>query len=165
MEYRPNVYEEMRDDLPNFFSGDRMEAFLSALAHGAQTVHNDIYETYIGTSLEAATGEALDQWGDWVGDIIRAKIIATDKKSSTPVLAEVYRTAISANDLIYSPAYPAGISLTAIVDEMPGEYYSERIRNLLERKADGRTLVLKVAFSDTFTGGDVAQDKSTARIL
>ena len=176
--HRVDVYHDLRRDLDSFFSGDRIEAFLKGLAAGCQLVEDDIYELYVGTSLNDSTGEALRQWGQLVGEerreltetqyrrIIAAKIRALDGEGTASDLVDVYRTSVDAFDILRVGAYPAGVSLTAVVDSMPGAYYSGRIRRLVESsKPEGVQLALKVALPDFFQSGDSFENTTSARVL
>jgi hypothetical protein len=178
IDYRPDVSDEIREDLPNFYSGDRMDAFIQAISSGFQTLHDDIFAVWTGTSLQSARGKALESWGDWVGEpkreltetqyrrIIRAKIAARNTDGNAPDLKSVYQTALDASDVLRIGAYPAGVALTAIVEEMPGDHYSDRVRKIANiAKPTGVSIKLKVAFSDYFAFGDDLEGNTTARIL
>jgi len=64
----PDWPERAANRLRTPWRGDRNGALLAAIGEGAQ-LHEDIaFDLVVGTTLEAATGHALGQWGELVGE-------------------------------------------------------------------------------------------------
>lgn len=178
--FRGQVDEEILEDLYSKFRKERVKKFVRALSHGGfQNLESDIFDVYVSSSLGAAQGDTLKQWGSFVGEpkrqltdgeyrrIIHAKLQARNTADSSPELTQVYETALDAFDVLRVGAYPAAFVLTAIVPEMPDEYYSSRVRDVMET-AKGENaigMVLKVAFPDYIAFGSEIEGGTTARVL
>jgi hypothetical protein len=180
LDYREDVEGSLREDLPSWISGPRVNALIQAAAETCfQDVEDKIFNVWSSTTIDTSSGEALRQWGELFGEpereltpeqyknIISAKITAVNNSSSSPDLVQIYKKALNAEDVLRVEAYPAGVSLTGIVSSMPPDYYSYRVRKLMEEvsKTRGIGIALKVAFPDYIEFGGSIDGNTTARVL
>jgi hypothetical protein len=123
----------------------RMIALAEALGQGAQTLEDVIFDLLVGRRLEAATGAALNAWGEVVGEkrgplgdedyrrFIRARILANTCKGTPDELIAVFR-------LVCEPVIavrwflqaPASYTLQVVRPSFLSTTMRRRIRRIME---------------------------------
>ena len=105
----------------------KWSALLAALGQMAQERERVFFGVLSGTLLDNARGDALDQWGQLVGEdrgalsddvdyrrFVRGRILANRCKGSIGELATILSTITDAVEVRYQPMFPAGFQLYTI---------------------------------------------------
>lgn len=100
----PDHADIMLARLPlQFRQQPRFEALIRSIGLGIQCVEADAFGMLVSTTLEASTGDALDQWGELVGErrgglddddyrvFIEARILANKSNGSPDEIIEIWR--------------------------------------------------------------------------
>jgi len=142
-----------------FTQGPRWIALWKGLAAAFQACEDELFDLHVSTGLDLATGAALDQWAELVGEergglddtwlrqFIRARILANLSTSSEDELIRIYGilTAGAARCITY---YPACFSLFTVRDSyMPADIRRRVARFMAEIKPAGVEMVLSEAVS------------------
>lgn len=125
---------------------DRIRAFVRALAAGAQLQEDQSFDLLVSTTLENATGDALDQWGEIVGEqrgplsdsdfrpFIKARMLVNRGASTIDELIEILETcAAPVVRVWHEDNLPAGIYLVVERSTWMTEPMRRRVSRLMEQ--------------------------------
>ena len=122
----------------------RWRALVTALGTGAQLLEDITFSLLTDTTLNAATGDALEQWGDTVLEpkvdlpdsdylpIILGRLPATKNGGSPDEWITLYET-LTASPVKYSELFPASIQLVAFPEKPFRNDYARRIHRTMVR--------------------------------
>lgn len=143
--YRPDYEDRVRGfALSQFRALPKWSALLAALGQMAQQREDIFFGVLSGTLLDNARGEALDHWGDLVGEargaladdrdyrrFIRGRILANRCKGSIGELATILSIITDAVEVRHQPMFPAGLQLYAIRRTWMPEAIRRRVRLMM----------------------------------
>lgn len=141
--YIPDHSDRAVDDLLSQYKRKpRIQALVRALAGSVQTVEDSGFDLLVSSTLSAATGVLLDQWGRIVGErrrglddadyrrFISARILANLSPGDTDRMIRVFAV-VAGGEVRHWPLYPAGFALAAIRDVPFTNAIRDRIRTLM----------------------------------
>ena len=142
--------------LSQFRSLPKWSALLAVLGQMAQQREDIFFGVLSGTLLDNARGQALDQWGDLVGEsrgaltddadyrrFIRGRILANRCKGTIGELATIYNLITDAVEVRYQPLFPAGLQLYTIRRAWLSDPIRRRVRLMMGDAAPAaRTLLM-----------------------
>lgn len=114
----------------------RIEAFISAVAAGAQLLESTAWAVIVGGSFTAAEGVTLDRWGEMLGEVrgdldnelyrrfIELRIRVNTEHPSEDALYEVLAAAVAPSTVKAFPLPPGGLKFIVYSDE----FVSDSIR-------------------------------------
>ncbi len=143
--YRPDYEARARTfALSQFRSLPKWSALIAALGQMAQQREDIFFGVLSGTLLDNSRGQALDQWGDLVGEsrgaltddadyrrFIRGRILANRCNGSIGELATVLNLITDAVEVRYQPMFPAGYQLYTIRRSWLSEPMRRRVRMMM----------------------------------
>lgn len=122
----------------------KWSALLAVLGQMAQERERVFFGVLSGTLLDNARGEALDQWGDLVGEsrgaltddadyrrFIRGRILANRSKGTIGELATLLSVISDGVEVRYQPMFPAGFQLYTIRRSWLTEPLRRRVRLMM----------------------------------
>lgn len=140
-----------------FTQTPRWVALWKGLAAAFQAAEDELFDLHVSTSLDLATGAALDQWAEivgegrgglddtWLRQFIRARILANLSTSSEDELIRIYGILTAGSARILT-AYPAAFTLSTVRgDYMPADIRRRVARFMDEIKPAGIEMVLMEA--------------------
>lgn len=142
----------------------RIRAFVRALAAGVQLHEDQVFDLIAGTDLDVATGHALDQWGELVGEqrlglsdneyrqFVKARMLVNRSASTTDELIEILEVAAAPMvGVFHEHTDPATIILTVVRNGFVTEPVRRRIARLMQDASpSGRRLVVIEALAGGF---------------
>lgn len=141
------------DDLPGRAAGNllvqwqdkaRFVAFARALGVGAQDLEDDAFDLLVGTTLGNASGDALDQWGDLVGEyrqgladgpyrgFIRARIQANRSAGKVDELIRIFQSITAPSTVVSQEFYPKHLTIRAYRPGFMEERWRNRVRAMMQ---------------------------------
>ena len=154
--------------LPSRLRGQpRIEALLGAIAAEAQSLEESAYDVLVSTGLDDATGDALDQYGDLVGEsrlgladpdyrrFIRARLLANRARGTRDDLLDVWQIVTAeASAVRLFDHYPAGFTLLTVRSAFMSDSVARRVvRIMTSIKPAGIELALIEALDSPFGYG------------
>lgn len=145
------------DDLIGELRQPRISALAEAMATGVQVSEDLTFELIVDRMLDVATGDALDQYGENVGEprgglssdpeyrrFIRARIAANESGGSTDELIQIWRIVTGPSiSVLETPLYPAGFQLVVVREAPLSDEAARRVRALMEdAKPSGISMIL-----------------------
>ena len=142
---------------PVAFQGQpRIEALLAAIAGQIQEIESSAYDVLISTAFDVSSGDALDQWGDLVGErrgdlsdidyrrFIEARMLANRSTGSIDELLAVWTLITAENVAIrYEPMEPAGFILWTVRSGFMSSSMRRRVAGMMaDVKPAGVTMLL-----------------------
>lgn len=143
--------------------GPRFKALVGALAAGVQ-LHEDIcIDLLEGTTLEYATGHALDQWGELVNEprlglsdneyrpFIQARMLVNRCTGTTEEMLEILRLAAGPDvQVFHEPQPPIGCIFLIVRQSFLSDAAMRRVARLM---SDARPAWREVAVIEAVSGG------------
>lgn len=134
----------------------RIRAFVRSLAKGAQLQEDQSFDLLVSTTLENATGQALDQWGEIVGEqrqglsdadfrpFIKARMLVNRTASTIDEMLEILETcAAPVVRCWHEDNQPAGAYLVVERRAWMAEPMRRRVSRLMEQaRPAGRHLTV-----------------------
>ena len=130
--------------LQQFQRKPRIKALVEALAFGVQTQEDEAFGLLISTTLDASSGDSLDQWGALVGEsrgglpdtdyrvMIEARILANNSTGTTDELLTIWQKITAPQtSFIFRIRPPACFSLTVERDTPLSDSMTTRVGNLM----------------------------------
>lgn len=150
----------------------RIRAFVRALAQGAQYHEDESLSLVMSCGLDEATGHALDQWGELVGEqrlslsdseyrqFIQARMLVNRCSGLTDELIEILETAAGPHLGVYSETLqPACLTLVVVRNAFLVDAAKRRVARLMTEAAPaGRNLVVVEALNGGFGFDDALAD-------
>lgn len=168
--YVPNYKDIAEARLLAAWQQPKIRGIVRALAQGAQTLEDTNFDLIVSTGLDEATGDALDQWGELVGEergilsdneyrqFILARMLANRSDSTVDSLLEIFEIATQPNiATFHQDNFPAGFYLQVTRNDFMTEETLRRVARLMEDvRPGGRHMTLIEAVIDGFGfAGDV----------
>jgi hypothetical protein len=123
----------------------RIRALVASLGEGAQLQEDQTWDLLVSTGLDEATGDALDQWGELVGEqrgplsdndyrqFILARMLVNRSSGTVDELLEILDVATQPNAGVYhQDNLPAGFYLVVDRQQFMAEATRRRVARLLE---------------------------------
>lgn len=166
--------------LSQYNESPRVQALIAACAGGFQAIEDTGFDLLVSTTLSAATGWALDQWGVVVGEprrglddgnyrrFIEARILANLSEGTTDDLIRVFGIIAGPGEVEHWALYPAGFGLSIQRTEPLSDEMRDRIRAFMEEiRPAGVDMTLIEAPLDAFQydAGPGFDEGQFARIL
>ncbi|WP_406672404.1 DUF2612 domain-containing protein [Natronospira sp.] len=130
--------------LSQYRESPRVQALIKALAGATQEIEDISFDLLVSTTITAASGWALDQWGAVVGEdrgglddedyrrFIEARILANLSDDSTDRMISVFEIVAGPGEVRHFELYPAGYALTIKRDSPLTGALRSRIRTLMQ---------------------------------
>ncbi len=149
---------------PVAFQGrPRIEALLGAIADQIQVIEESAYDVLVSTSIASASGDALDQWGDLVGEprgdlidldyrrFISARLLANRSGGTPDDLLAVWDLVTAPNTAIrYEPVEPAGFVLWSVRSGFMDDATKRRVARMM---GDIKPAGVDMLLIEALTGG------------
>jgi len=148
--YIPDWASRAESRLLRAWDRPRIRALTRALATGAQLHEDQTFDLLVSTTLEDAGGDALDQWGEIVGEqrgplsdndyrpFIQARMLVNRTASTIDELLEILDTCTEPNVRVWhEDNFPAGLYLVVERTSWMGEAMRRRVSRLLEQARPG----------------------------
>lgn len=166
--YRPDWPETAAARLLSGWDRPRIRAWMRALGEGAQLQEDQSFDLIVSTTIETATGDALDQWGELVdeqrlglGDneyrqFILARMLVNRSDGTIDDLVEILEVATQPNVLVlHLDNFPAGFYLIVERLTFMADETMRRVARLMEAaRPGGRHMTLVESVSDGFGFAD-----------
>lgn len=156
----------------------RIAALVSALAEGAQTLEDAQFDLLTSSTLTAATGQELDQWGQLVDErrhglddstyraVIQVKIKALRTTGKIDELIDIYERITEADEVRYFTHYPAGFRLTAYRTSPMSDRHVRRVKRIMAvTRPAGVAMVLAEAIRPNDAAFESAFGRTFSRTL
>lgn len=154
--YIPNHPEIAVSQLLGTLQKPRICSLVEAMATGVQVLEDLGFQLIVDRTLATATGAALDQWGETVGEqrgglsdpdyrlFITARIAVNESGGSTDELIRIWQLVTSPQvSVLEVPLYPAGIWLQVIREEPLSDEVARRVGDIMrDAKPSGVSLEL-----------------------
>lgn len=175
--YRPDWPDTAALRLLSGWDRPKIRAWMQALGEGAQQQEDDTFDLLTSTIIETATGDALDQWGELVGEqrlglsdaeyrqFVLARMLvnrSAGNADSAPIddLIEILDVATEPNvDVWHQDNFPAGLYLVTERLTFMTEETRRRVGRLME---DARPGGRHMTVIESVTGGFGFEDDPTA---
>ena len=130
--------------LSQYRESPRVQALVRACAGAAQKVEDIGFDFLVSTTLSAASGWVLDQWGVIVGEsrgalddtdyrrFLQARILANLSEGTTDDLIEVFEIVAGPGDVRQYDLYPAALALAVYREEPLSDAIRARIRAIMD---------------------------------
>ena len=130
--------------LSQYRESPRVQALIKALAGATQEIEDISFDLLVSTTLSAASGWALDQWGAVVGEdrgglddedyrrFIEARILANLSDDTIDRMISVFEIVAGPGEVRYFELYPAAYALTIKRDSPLTDALRSRIRALMQ---------------------------------
>lgn len=159
----PDWPERTANRLRTPWRGEANGALLAALGEGAQ-LHEDIaFDLVAGTTLDGSTGDALDKWGELVGEprlglsdseyrpFIKARMLVNRCDGTTDALLELLAVAAGPDATAYHTTTAPGAVFTVARSSFLSAASRRRVARLMLSAAPaGRPIVVVEALSGGF---------------
>ena len=149
--------------LSQYRDSPRVRALVRACAGAPQKIEDIGFDLLVSTTISAASGWVLDQWGAVVGErrrglddedyrrFIEARIAANLSEGTTDELIEIFELVAGPGDVRHYTHYPAGFKLVIFRDSPLTDALRSRIRALMESiRPAGVDMVLAEATQNTY---------------
>lgn len=150
--------------LSQYHDKPNIEALVQSLATGTQMLEDQIFDLLISTTLTAAQGDALDQWGALVGEVrgslgdedyrrfIRARILVNNSEGTTDELLAIWSLLVEPFIEIRHYNYaPATFELMVLRDDYMTDERARRIGQTMRAvKPAGVAMMLLEAVPGSF---------------
>lgn len=162
---RDHLEQARQDLLSQFREKTRIEALITALAFGVQTLEDELFDFVTSTTVDFATGDLLDRLGFIVGEqrlgltdteyrrILRVRIAANRSSGTRDELISIFQQATSATEVRLIDSPPAAFLLIAFVQEIPSQTLRDRINTII---AIAKPAGVQFQASYNLTGGNTA---------
>lgn len=164
LSYTPDWPGQAVDRLLHAWDKPRIRALTAALGAGVQMQEDLQWDLLTSTTLDAATGDALDQWGDLVGEqrgaladqsyrqFLQARMLANRCPGTVDSLIELLEVAAApVLDVYHQDNLPAGIYLVVQRAAFLPDATRRRIARLIEGvRPGGRHLTVIEALPGAF---------------
>lgn len=151
-------YSQWRDDTTV------ARAFMVAALRGVQALEDDLHGLYVGTTLDLATGHALEQWGELVGEprgalddeayrmFIRARILANNSDGNPETLQTVVEliTEPSVVQIVRTP--PLGYEVVIRRSNYMDDAHARRVGRLIRQIKPVGVSVFIVEMAEGYLG-------------
>lgn len=162
--YVPDWPERAEARLLRPWDRPRIRAYMRALGAGAQLLEDQAFDILESTTLENATGHALDQWGDLVGEqrgplsdndyrpFILARMLVNRSAGTIDELIEILDICTAPNLYVWhEDNLPAGLYLVVVRNSFMTEARRRRVSRLMEAARPGaRHMTVIEAVPDAF---------------
>jgi hypothetical protein len=123
---------------------DRIEALVKSIAVGIQAIEDDAFDVALGTQFETSTGDALDKWGELVGEVrgglrddeyrrfIAARLLANRTIGTRDELIAIWSLATAPSTVRYFDHGRATFSLYAVREVFMRAEVRRRVRRLMD---------------------------------
>lgn len=130
--------------LSQYQHAPRIVALVRALAGAVQAIEDSAFDLLVSSTLTAASGDLLDQWGRIVGErrgglddadyrrFIEARILANRSGGTTDRLIRVFSIVAGPGEVRHFDLFPAGFALTIKRDAPLDDAIRRRVRALME---------------------------------
>jgi len=152
--------------LSQYRESPRVQALVRACAGAVQEIEDIGFDLLVSTTLSAAGGWVLDQWGAVVGErrrglddedyrrFIEARILANLSDDSTDRMIQIFEIVAGPGEVRHFDLFPASYALTIKRDSPLTDGIRSRIRDLMEQiKPAGIGLTLTEATSEAYQYG------------
>lgn len=160
----PNWGELGQAQLLRSWDKPKIRALIQALGAGVQLQEDLQWDLLVSTGLDEATGHALDQWGDLVGEqrgplsdqsyrqFIKARLLVNRSSGTVDELLEILDVATQPNvGVFHEDNLPAGVYLQVERNSFMGDAEYRRVARLMEdARPGGRHLSVIEALSGGF---------------
>lgn len=125
-----------------FSNSTRIREMVRAISLQVQETEDAAFDL-LSTTIEESVGDALDQWGEVVGEargglnddqfraIIRVRIRANRSNGNTEQIASILAELVG-SPVFYELLYPAGYALSYQVDQHTAQACRDRWRDMME---------------------------------
>jgi len=142
--YEDDLATRARNDLlQQWWTKERFVAFARALGYGAQVQEDASFDVLVSTTLDLATGDALDQWGDTVGEyrqglldgpyrnFIKARILANRSSGKLDELIELATIVTAPSNVVTKELFPKHVTIYALRQNFMDDLWRTRVHNLM----------------------------------
>ena len=149
--------------LSQYRESPRVRALISACAGGFQTIEDAGFDLLVSTTLGAASGWVLDQWGVVVGErrrglddqeyrrFIEARILANLSEGTTDRMIRIFQIIAGPGDVRHYDLFPAGFALVVVRESLLTDRLRDRIRAFMRSvKPAGVWLTLIEATTNSY---------------
>lgn len=164
LQHVPDWGDKGVDRLLHPWDKPKIRELVQAFGDGVQLHEEETWDLLVSTGLAEATGDALDQWGDLVGEqrgavgdtsyrqFILARMLVNRSSGTVDELLEILDVATQPNGGTYhQDNLPAGIYLTVERDSFMGAATRRRVARLMEAaRPAGRHMTLIEALTGAF---------------
>lgn len=142
----------------------RNRALVRALAYGVQVLEDMLFDVLVSTGIDEATGDALDQWGETVGEdrgplsdneyrqFIKARMLVNISSGTIDEMIEILDVATQPNvEVRHLSVFPAGFALQVTRTSFLTDEGARRVARMLEDAwPGGRHMTVVEALSNGF---------------
>ncbi len=142
----------------------RIRALVRSLAEGAQLHEDQSFDLIASTGIEEATGDALDQWGELVGEqrgplsdnefrpFVLARMLINRCSGTVDELLEIFDIVTEPNaGVFHANNFPAGFYMVTDRLEFMSDEQCRRVARMMEDcRPAGRHMTLIEALADGF---------------
>ena len=139
----------------------RFCSFVQSIASAVQMLEDANFDLLIGSTLDAAVGDALAQWGDLVGEekgaltdteyrqIIRSRVLANRSAGTRDEMIVLYQTLTAPSTVVHVDNFPAAFTMTAKRGTSMRDEFARRVRRVME---DAKPMGIKMNLIETNFG-------------
>lgn len=121
----------------------KLVALVESLATGAQHLEDQSFGLLVSTTFTAATGVALEQWGQLVGEVrgglddedyrafIESRILANNSTGTTDQLIEILQLSTAPSIVRHTNLFPACFQMEVLRTEPLSSLRAERVGRLM----------------------------------
>lgn len=130
--------------LSQWRSKPRISALVQALATGVQVAEDEIFEIHVSSQFAAASGDALDKWGEFVGEergelddadyrvFIQARILANNTITTTDELIAIWALITAPSlEIAHRTLSPLTYVMTVLRTDFMTDARSTRVSQLM----------------------------------
>lgn len=127
----------------------RIKALIRSLATGTQELEHQQFSLIVSTGPDVATGDALDQWGEVVGEergplgdneyrrFVQARMMANRCRGTIDELIAIFKIVTGSTVVRYETSYPAGFYLEAELRAFLPAATARRVRRIMDDAKPG----------------------------
>ncbi len=128
----------------------RQRALLRAFGKGVQALEDESFNLIVSTDLDVAVGDALDQWGELVGEqrgglgdndyrqFVKVRMLVNRSNGTIDELLEIFDVATQPNvDTHHISNFPAGFYLIVYRHDWMSQPVRRRVARLMEDARPG----------------------------
>lgn len=143
--YNPDYPGDAENRLLTMWRKPRIRAVMRGLGYGAQVVEDQTFDLIASTTLQNSTGDALDQWGEIVGEargaasdseyrqFIQARMLVNRSTGTVEDLLEILDVATRPNvSVIHLDNLPAGFYLQVTRTAFLTDEGARRVARMME---------------------------------
>ncbi len=136
----------------------RIKALIKALAAGTQELEEQSFSLIVSTGIDVATGDALDQWGEVVGEergplgdneyrrFVQARMQANRCRGTVEELIAIFKLVTGAVKVRYETSYPAGFYLLAQLPDLLPAATARRVRRIMDDAKPGGVEMILIQY-------------------